>query len=112
MTYKTLEINKKNCILTCLAGDWYLKRPLFAPLLITALFSFRSSVTDFTSSMAVPNSSFFSKHEYAKLSRADSPISRCFLFACGEFSFDFVIDAKFVCQLLFALHRKEERKEM
>lgn len=32
-------------------------------------------------------------------------MSRCFLFACGEFSFDFVIDAKFVCQLLLALEK-------
>jgi hypothetical protein len=62
-----------------------------------------SSAMDFTSSIAVPSSSFLRRHEYARLSRADSPLSRCFLLDCGEFSFDLDSDAKLVCQLLLAL---------
>jgi hypothetical protein len=91
---------KKNSS-TCFVGDWYLNSPR---LLFDNPPHF-SSVIDFTSSMAVPSNSFFNKQEYAKLSRADSPLSLCFLFDCGEFSFDFDSEAKFVCQLLFALRK-------
>lgn len=86
--------------LTFLEGGWYRNKPrlLFCkyPILL-------SSDTLLMSSMDAPRSSFFNKHEYAKLSRADSPHSRCF-FDCAEFSFDFASVEKFVSQLLLYLN--------
>lgn len=83
------------------------KRRLFADKELFSPPGRSGSVKLFTSSIAVPSSSFFNKHEYAILSRPFSPQSRFCLddfWDCGEFSFDFVDnEANVVCQLLFAL---------
>lgn len=87
------------CLLTCRVDGWYLN----SFLLLAVRYPSLSSETFLISSISVPNNSFFNRHEYARLSRADSPQSRCFLFDCDEFSFDFVKVEKLVSQLLFPL---------